>query len=973
LNALARHLSPDRQPPATAVATVVEISAERGLKKCEPGTEGNFVLVKLSWAKKNAPVVFGPVVFGLPALRLAQRAGNAGIELERKTYVLTRTPDKLWIARRHVLEMTEEQLQRVSKGSMFYATVDDNGTNLTPRRKDDPEASLFLDASYLVSSFRVLEGVVNAIVAPDEVQPRIPFYFMGEDRVVTPLSLRRLCEDERIKGVLQSVYKVEDDSEACGDVFKVHYASYTNGRFVPIKKSNGSSVPVILLQDVLAHDTFSNYRHFVGQGSSILPVAQGNHPKNTGVGARSSKSGGRSVTTSVKCTIGSRLIDSSIRDLLTYLVEYVTNVSSFGCFMMNLHYTRLLKENEGSLPDTAGSFTDVFVRQAMHFARIDNQPDVPTLRETYAKFEEQLSGLQVPSEPGLCSAALPEAQAFITSTYNSIQAHGPGRLAYLIKSACVLEGSLEKGTVYKIVKSIENGKDFVGSSELSEGLRMLIEKYRRLYVEKGVDGKFGFAINDVHALSQQAKLKSVLEIYWHISEDLEALETRALDSGWSLTVFKDVSVNSDEHGDLIDEHGVRLQDRENVKKKIWKRFSFHLLPLNNFGLRFVRIERDSWSKFLRKELDMDIEGLDAEDMFSILKIGGKHRQDVRTLRSKSAGYRPATTFRTDGTSVVLGFTRTKKKSKQGKSGMVIPTAKDRVVGLDPGRVNLMVTATRGSSTEDYKFDELSRKTYYELSGSNARKRVQEQRKLTHSRLAHEELSKTRKNTLDPDEFAKYVSVVAKYKAEFAKTYRGRNARGEKFKAYREKTKVLDGFIAGLGSHADVSGDGRLIIGYGDGSFASTGKGEKAVPTSAQYKRMQTAFKERFLMCDVSETNTTKCCCKCYQELESCYREKMVDGEVKKYQDRDVKRCNSPQCLESHPCFATEEEKTGLTERSRRPGGVLINRDKNSAVSMHTLTGVPEEERPVEFQKNNNNHVPFEEQRHVERLEAEIEG
>ena len=206
LNAVAHHFSPDKQPPVTALATVVEISAERGLKKCEPGTEGNFVLVKLSWARKNAPVAFG-----LPALRLAQPAVDAGIELEHKSYVLTRTPDKLWIARRHVPEMTEEQLQRVSKAFMFYATVDDNGTNLTPRRKDNPEASLFLDAGYLVSSFRVLTGAVNAIVAPDEVQPRIPFYFMGEERVVTPVSLRRLCEDERIKGVLQSIYKVDTE------------------------------------------------------------------------------------------------------------------------------------------------------------------------------------------------------------------------------------------------------------------------------------------------------------------------------------------------------------------------------------------------------------------------------------------------------------------------------------------------------------------------------------------------------------------------------------------------------------------------------------------------------------------------------------------------------------------------------------------------------------------------------------------
>ena len=45
----------------------------------------------------------------------------------------------------------------------------------------------------------------------------------------------------------------------------------------------------------------------------------------------------------------------------------------------------------------------------------------------------------------------------------------------------------------------------------------------------------------------------------------------------------------------------------------------------------------------------------------------------------------------------------------------------------------------------------------------------------------------------------------------------------------------------------------------------------------------------------------------------------------------------------------------------------------ASVNMHTLTGVPEDERPIEFQKKKNNHVPLGEQRQVERLGAEIEG
>ena len=109
-----------------------------------------------------------------------------------------------------------------------------------------------------------------------------------------------------------------------------------------------------------------------------------------------------------------------------------------------------------------------------------------------------------------------------------------------------------------------------------------------------------------------------------------------------------------------------------------------------------------------------------------------------------------------------------------------------------------------------------------------------------------------------------------------------------------------------------------------------------------------------------ESSYTKCS-ECHELTSACHRRKTVEGVERRVKDRDVRRCNSPQCLESpHPCAAAPRLLVGLREFEAGEGGVYIDRDHNPSLSMARLCGQEEHERPTIFQRGDygpNNNVP----------------
>jgi hypothetical protein len=351
-------------------------------------------------------------------------------------------------------------------------------------------------------------------------------------------------------------------------------------------------------------------------------------------------------------------------------------------------------------------------------------------------------------------------------------------------------------------------------------------------------------------------------------------------------------------------------------------------------------------------------------MMSMFVEGGTYRTDIRKLRSKGKGYRHGITICTNGTGLVTNYANARKDRSSGRLRTdYVPNARDRVIGVDPGRVNIMtccVTMERdadlpredvGVDREAASFMTLTRAQYYEESGVDALAIKTEARKLTSSKAAHEALSQTRRRTVKTDEFLKYVRCVGEHRAALHATYNSRNALGDQFRVYEGKLRMKDRFIAGFGTHADVAGEGRLIVAMGDGSFSSSGRGERAVPTAALEKRLVHAHRARFDTVSVGEHNTTQACSQCYELTSECHRRKVVDGVERWVKDRDVRRCNSPLCLESpHPCAAAPRLLVGLREWDAGEGGVYIDRDHNPSLTMARLCGLENHERPAIFQR-----------------------
>jgi hypothetical protein len=80
----------------------------------------------------------------------------------------------------------------------------------------------------------------------------------------------------------------------------------------------------------------------------------------------------------------------------------------------------------------------------------------------------------------------------------------------------------------------------------------------------------------------------------------------------------------------------------------------------------------------------------------------------------------------------------------------------------------------------------------------------------------------------------------------------------------------------FGTHADVAGEGRLIVAVGDATFVSTGSGERSVPPTA-LRRGWSLLTDKVLIRWTLENNTTQGCSECHEITSVCHRLKVVDG------------------------------------------------------------------------------------------------
>ena len=239
---------------------------------------------------------------------------------------------------------------------------------------------------------------------------------------------------------------------------------------------------------------------------------------------------------------------------------------------------------------------------------------------------------------------------------------------------------------------------------------------------------------------------------------------------------------------------------------------------------------------------------------------------------------------TDGVSACVHFTCPKKTSATD-GGQPRDYTQERVIAIDPGRVNI-VYAEEKLPDGSYKTYKLTRGQYYESCGM---KRTNRRSKKWFEEIKNEEskFSEHSPRTTSSEQFDKFIAnYVSVYDKLWDNRFKKKWAQ-QHFRVHRKKRKVLDGFFQSM----HEKGTQKPVIAYGKGGFASGGAGEVSVPTEYVKKKC----KQYFDTVEVDEYRTS-CVCPCCDALLSKVWKKKTDGKV--HEVRGLRRCSSTVCSQA---------------------------------------------------------------------------
>ena len=249
------------------------------------------------------------------------------------------------------------------------------------------------------------------------------------------------------------------------------------------------------------------------------------------------------------------------------------------------------------------------------------------------------------------------------------------------------------------------------------------------------------------------------------------------------------------------------------------------------------------------------------------------------------------TIQTDGVSMCTHFTRPSnaqdlsfvKKGRKGRertvnSDSLIFSKEDRVIGVDPGRSNI-IYAIEPNEDGSFKKYELTRRQYYSESGIfAARKNVETWQKTIKTSLL--EMTQVSTKGVDIDEHNKFINKYMQHYNTLWNEYTKPRWSRQRMRLHGGKKRTFAKFFNRMIQH-----DPRPPkIAYGNGCTQAGGKGEMSVPVSR-------AFREccyRFQVKVIDEFRTTKIFHEDGSQLQNVMR---MD---KRERLRGLLWCNSPE-------------------------------------------------------------------------------
>lgn len=334
------------------------------------------------------------------------------------------------------------------------------------------------------------------------------------------------------------------------------------------------------------------------------------------------------------------------------------------------------------------------------------------------------------------------------------------------------------------------------------------------------------------------------------------------------------------------------------KQKEQKRFSF--APIHKIKRHFIKIDTMGLlslmdgASLIKKELRPTKKN--SKQTFFYESRDDHWGSTFKTDKIKTNKHKFSRLIETDGVSACIHFRHlkppksekdevvSKKKAKTKKLEnltRVINAGAERVIAIDPGRVNILYAVEKLLNGSILKY-RLTRGLYYSSSGINDR--IKKTKGWQKSIEAEENLfslvSPRCSSSVQLNEFLEnYIGVYDKLWQEKLMKKRARTS----FRVYCLRQKTLDSFYQSMCKEGEI----RPVVAYGAARFNPTGPGEIAVPTTAVAKRCCRHYRTTM----IDEYCTTQVCRNCDSRLHPV--NERIEGVVKSA--RGLKWCSSTIC------------------------------------------------------------------------------
>lgn len=289
---------------------------------------------------------------------------------------------------------------------------------------------------------------------------------------------------------------------------------------------------------------------------------------------------------------------------------------------------------------------------------------------------------------------------------------------------------------------------------------------------------------------------------------------------------------------------------------------FTIAPLCQIGRRFITLDATTMEEIVCKVLKLS-KTYQSHDWFNANSMVGKNREFTGTLS-------------TDGISVCLHF----KENKRRIQNLMMEedlSQYDRILGVDPGRINIYSVVER-KEDGTYEQRRFTRKQYYEESGIiKANKKSRKWNEVNQS--IYDQLAVHDPKTASLERYEQYYEIIKQHYETLWYEKLKKKWAEQSLRLYGGKKRSFANFWKAYQS------DKKTVLAYGASRFASSNKGEVACPTSRAYKEAS----DRFHSVLVNEFRTTKIHHECNEQLQ------YVRSQKHKKSIHGLHWCSSPNC------------------------------------------------------------------------------